>query len=84
MNADTVSSGSFYAVPNRRVTSKRVNGYKGFLKGTYLRAPQAPQSLFAAESMIDELAHAANMDPVAFRIRISMRARQSAPAGSAC
>ena len=69
MNADTVSSGSFYAIPNRRVTSKRVNGYKGFLKGTYLRAPQAPQSLFAAESMIDELAQLANMDPIAFRIK---------------
>ena len=67
-NADTVSSGSFYAIPNRRVTSKRVNGYAGFMKGTYLRAPQAPQSLFAAESMIDELAHAAGMDPIAFRI----------------
>jgi CO/xanthine dehydrogenase Mo-binding subunit len=68
-NADTVSSASYYAIPNRRVTSKRVNGYDGFLKGTYLRAPQAPQSLFAAESMIDELAHLANMDPVAFRIQ---------------
>jgi CO/xanthine dehydrogenase Mo-binding subunit len=68
-NADIVSSGSFYAIPNRRVTSKRVNGYKGFLKGTYLRAPQAPQSLFAAESMIDELAHAAGMDPIVFRIQ---------------
>ena len=68
-SADTVSSGSFYTIPNRRVTSKRVDGYKGFLKGTYLRAPQAPQSLFAAESMIDELAHAANMDPIAFRIQ---------------
>ena len=66
---DTVNSGSFYTVANHRVTSNTVNGYKGFLKGTYLRAPQAPQSLFAAESMIDELAREANMDPIAFRIQ---------------
>jgi CO/xanthine dehydrogenase Mo-binding subunit len=68
-NADTTSSGSFYNIPNRRVTSKRVDGFKGFLKGTYLRAPAAPQSLFASEQTIDALAHAANMDPVAFRIQ---------------
>ena len=46
-------------IPNRRVTSKRVDGYKGFLKGIWLRAPAAPQSLFASEQMIDALAHEA-------------------------
>jgi nicotinate dehydrogenase subunit B len=66
---DTVSSGSFYKIPNRRVTSNSVNGYGPFMKGTYLRAPGAPQALFAAEQTIDALAHAANMDPIAFRIQ---------------
>ena len=52
---------------NRRVTSKVVNGYAGFLKGIWLRAPGAPQATFASEQTIDALAHAANMDPIAFR-----------------
>ncbi len=34
---------------------------------TFLRAPSGQQALFASEQMIDELAHAAKMDPVAFR-----------------
>jgi nicotinate dehydrogenase subunit B len=33
----------------------------------YLRAPAAPQALFASEQMIDELAWVANMDPLEFR-----------------
>jgi CO/xanthine dehydrogenase Mo-binding subunit len=51
------------------VTGKSVNGYNGLLKGTYLRAPGAPQALFASEQMIDALAHAAGVDPIAFRIQ---------------
>jgi len=66
---DTVASGSFYAIPNRRVTSKVVNGYAGFLKGIWLRAPGAPQAVFASEQTIDALAHAAGMDPITFRIQ---------------
>ncbi|HEX4518079.1 MAG TPA: molybdopterin cofactor-binding domain-containing protein [Gaiellaceae bacterium] len=66
---DTVSSGSFYKIPNRRVTSNSVNGYGPFMKGTYLRAPGAPQALFAAEQAVDALAHAAKMDPIAFRVQ---------------
>ena len=33
----------------------------------FLRAPNAPQSYFASEQIVDELAYAANMDPIAFR-----------------
>jgi CO/xanthine dehydrogenase Mo-binding subunit len=66
---DTVASASFYRLPNRRVTSKVVNGYGGFLKGTFLRAPGAPQATFASEQTIDQLAHAAGMDPIAFRVQ---------------
>jgi CO/xanthine dehydrogenase Mo-binding subunit len=39
----------------------------GLPKVAYLRAPAAPQALFASEQMIDELAVAAGMDSVAFR-----------------
>jgi CO/xanthine dehydrogenase Mo-binding subunit len=67
-NADATSAASYYAIPNRRVTSKRVNGYNGFFKGIWLRAPAAPQSLFASEQMIDALAYEAKLDPIAFRI----------------
>jgi nicotinate dehydrogenase subunit B len=66
---DTVSSGSFYKIPNRRVASNSVDGYGPFLKGTYLRAPGAPQALFASEQTIDALAHMAGTDPIAFRIQ---------------
>jgi nicotinate dehydrogenase subunit B len=66
---DTVNSGSFYKLPNRRVTLMNVDGYKGFLKGIWLRAPGAPQAVFASEQTIDQLAHAANIDPIAFRIQ---------------
>jgi nicotinate dehydrogenase subunit B len=66
---DTTASGSFYKNVNRRVTSKVVNGYAGFLKGIWLRAPGAPQATFASEQTIDALAHAANMDPIAFRLQ---------------
>jgi nicotinate dehydrogenase subunit B len=66
--ADSTSSASYYdKIPNRTVLSKKVGSYHGFLKGTYLRAPAAPQSLFASEQMIDELAQLAGMDPIAFR-----------------
>ena len=69
-SADATSSASYYdKIPNRAVLSKRVGSYHGFLKGTYLRAPAAPQSLFASEQMIDALAHTANMDPIAFRLQ---------------
>jgi CO/xanthine dehydrogenase Mo-binding subunit len=51
----------------RRVLAKTQPLYGGSLKNSYIRAPNAPQSYFASEQIVDELAHAANMDPVAFR-----------------
>ena len=52
---------------NRRVLSKTQPLYGGGLKCNFLRAPSAPQSYFASEQIVDELAHAAGMDPIAFR-----------------
>jgi CO/xanthine dehydrogenase Mo-binding subunit len=51
----------------RRVLAKTQPLYGGALKNSFLRAPNAPQSYFASEQIVDELAHALNMDPVAFR-----------------
>jgi CO/xanthine dehydrogenase Mo-binding subunit len=66
-SADTSNSASFYAIPNRRVIGRDVGMQNGFMKGTYLRGPNAPQTLFASEQVIDQLAYEAKLDPVAFR-----------------
>jgi nicotinate dehydrogenase subunit B len=51
----------------RRVLAKTQPLYGGALKTSFLRAPNAPQSYFASEQIVDELAHALSMDPVQFR-----------------
>jgi len=51
----------------RRVLAKTQPMYQGSLKTSALRAPNGPQSYFASEQIVDELAYAANMDPIAFR-----------------
>jgi nicotinate dehydrogenase subunit B len=63
----TPSDSAVYAVPQRRVLAKTQPGYGGALKISALRAPNAPQSYFASEQIVDELAYAAKMDPIAFR-----------------
>jgi nicotinate dehydrogenase subunit B len=59
--------GGQYAIANKRLTTKAVPAFSGYFKTTFLRAPSAPQALFASEQMVDELAVAAGMDPVEFR-----------------
>jgi CO/xanthine dehydrogenase Mo-binding subunit len=51
----------------RRVLAKTQPMYEGSLKISALRAPNGPQSYFASEQIVDELAYAAKMDPIAFR-----------------
>ncbi|MBV8463451.1 MAG: xanthine dehydrogenase family protein molybdopterin-binding subunit, partial [Acidimicrobiales bacterium] len=51
----------------RRVINYTQPLYGGAFKGNFLRAPNAPQQFFASEQIVDELAHALNMDPIAFR-----------------
>jgi len=65
--ADLENAGSQYKIANHRVLGKSVPNDSGLPKVAYLRAPAAPQALFSSEQMIDELAWAAQMDPVAFR-----------------
>jgi CO/xanthine dehydrogenase Mo-binding subunit len=59
--------GEAYAIPNKRTIGKTVPVFEGYLKRGNLRNPQGPQTAFAAEQMIDELAYAAKMDPLEFR-----------------
>ena len=63
-----MSTGSMYLIPNRRVVSHAVP-MVGLLKGSPLRSPLDMALSFASEQTIDELAHAAKMDPLDFRRR---------------
>ena len=67
------SPSDMYAIANRR-TAGRVVGlplvWETPLRTGNLRDPDGPQVTFASESFIDELAAAANADPVAFRLKL--------------
>jgi CO/xanthine dehydrogenase Mo-binding subunit len=66
---DTTISGLQYNIPNWRVIGKSLPLQNNYFKVSFLRAPNAPQSGFAAEQAVDELAYMAGMDPVAFRLQ---------------
>jgi len=52
---------------NYRTTGKTTPLFNGYFHDGALRDPQGPQTAFASEQLIDELAYAAGMDPIAFR-----------------
>ncbi|MDQ6618921.1 MAG: molybdopterin-dependent oxidoreductase [Pseudomonadota bacterium] len=61
-----------YRVPHKRKTSHIIAWEKSLptgLRTAHLRDPDGMATCFASESFIDELAHAAKMDPVAFRLK---------------
>jgi CO/xanthine dehydrogenase Mo-binding subunit len=58
-----------YNVPNWRYTGKSIPATGNWITHGALRAVTAQKVNFAGEQVIDELAHAAKMDPVAFRIQ---------------
>ena len=62
-----------YHIPNRRQDTRPVRFPLAFetpLRTGNLRDPNGPQTTFAGESFIDEMAAAANADPVEFRLRL--------------
>ncbi len=62
-----------YAIANRRTTTQVVRLpliWETPLRTGNLRDPNGPQVTFASESFIDELAAAANADPVEFRLNL--------------
>jgi CO/xanthine dehydrogenase Mo-binding subunit len=62
-----------YAIPHRRMTSQVVSlplVWETPLRTGNLRDPNGPQSTFASESFIDELAAAAKADPLDFRMKL--------------
>jgi CO/xanthine dehydrogenase Mo-binding subunit len=62
-------TGGQYNIPNRRNIGKSIPLQDTFFKTTALRAPNTVQAGFAYEQVVDELAYAAKMDPVAFRLK---------------
>ena len=70
-----------YTIPNRRMAGHVVSlplVWETPLRTGNLRDPNGPQSTFAAESFIDELAAAAKADPVQFRLKLLSAAADSA------
>ena len=62
-----------YHVPNRREETSAVRlplAFETPLRTGNLRDPNGPQTTFAGESFVDELAAAAGADPVEFRLRL--------------
>jgi CO/xanthine dehydrogenase Mo-binding subunit len=62
-----------YVIPNRRMAAHVVPlplVWETPVRTGNLRDPNGPQSTFAAESFIDELAAAAKADPVEFRLKM--------------
>ena len=62
-----------YVIPNKRTATHVVSlplVWETPLRTGNLRDPNGPQSTFAAESFIDEMAAAAKADPVEFRMRL--------------
>jgi CO/xanthine dehydrogenase Mo-binding subunit len=66
---DSTNMGAQYSTANQRVTLKQLPLINQYFSSSFMRAPLAPGSVFGYEQMIDELAHAANMDPLAFRLQ---------------
>jgi nicotinate dehydrogenase subunit B len=76
--APSSRSGNFwpapmYDIPNARYLVKTIPLKDNWIKVYWLRGGSAPHATFAGEQVIDELAHAAKMDPVAFRIQNATR-----------
>jgi nicotinate dehydrogenase subunit B len=62
-----VKDGLQYNIPNHKLVGKSLPLKDNYFKVAPLRAPNAPQSTFASEQMIDQLAYLAKIDPVQFR-----------------
>jgi CO/xanthine dehydrogenase Mo-binding subunit len=66
--AAIANTGTQYDIANRRVTGKSLPLANNYFKTSALRGPLTPQTCFACEQLVDELAHAAGADPYLFRL----------------
>ena len=70
---NSATPSEMYAIPHRRMAMHIVSlplVWETPLRTGNLRDPNGPQSTFASESFIDELAAAAGADPVEFRLKL--------------
>ena len=70
-----------YVFPNIHAVSHVLAGFYDSaspLRSTHLRDPEGPQTSFAVESFMDELAAATGVDPIEFRLRHLDNARSKA------
>jgi CO/xanthine dehydrogenase Mo-binding subunit len=68
-----------YGIPNRRIAQHVVSLpliWETPLRTGNLRDPNGPQTAFASESFVDELAAAAKADPIEFRVRLVSAAQE--------
>ncbi|MEO8372443.1 MAG: molybdopterin cofactor-binding domain-containing protein [Candidatus Solibacter sp.] len=72
-NGSSAMPSDMYVIPNRKMAGDVVglpSIWETPLRTGNLRDPNGPQSTFAAESFIDELAAAAKADPLEFRLNL--------------
>lgn len=74
-----VHAGGPYRIPHIEITCLRV--YTNTVPAGHMRAPGAPQTVFAVESHIDMIAHELGLDPLEFRLRNVLTEGDAAPLG---
>jgi CO/xanthine dehydrogenase Mo-binding subunit len=62
-------AGAQYTVPSRRIVTNALPNIGLGVRTGAMRSVLGPQTVFAFEQMIDELAYAAKIDPYEFRVR---------------
>lgn len=74
-----VHAGGPYRIPHIEIECLRV--YTNTVPAGHMRAPGAPQTVFAVESHIDMIAHELSIDPLEFRLRNVLTEGDNAPLG---
>jgi CO/xanthine dehydrogenase Mo-binding subunit len=72
------SPAPMYNLPNQRYTVKALQITGNWVAASFLRSVVAHSVVFAGEQIIDELAHALKLDPVAFRIQNAVQQNDGA------
>jgi CO/xanthine dehydrogenase Mo-binding subunit len=74
-----VHAGGPYRVPHIEIACLRV--YTNTVPAGHMRAPGAPQTIFAVESHMDMIAHELGLDPLEFRLRNALAEGDASPLG---
>ncbi|HKA53781.1 MAG TPA: xanthine dehydrogenase family protein molybdopterin-binding subunit, partial [Candidatus Binatia bacterium] len=74
-----VHAGGPYRVPHIEIEALRV--YTNTVPAGHMRAPGAPQTVFAVESHMDMIAHELGLDPLEFRLRHVLTEGDPSPLG---